>query len=334
VSYITLNKQAFFQNANYYTNILKNKNKLCIALKDNAYGHGIEEIAQFSFEYGIKHCIVKNIYEADKLDNYAFDSIIILYDIPHKKYPNNYIFAINAIENIHLYPENTIVELKIDTGMSRNGIQLQDLTKALELIVKHKLIINGVFTHFHSASADDATINHQELLFQNAIQIIKKNGFNNFRIHCSNTAGVNKINNSLYDLARIGIGLYGYCTSSQKYLKPVMSLYANKISSRVLNIGDSIGYGANYIVSQNNTLVSNYDIGYGDGLFRINKNDNVVFENNKKLLGTISMDSFSTFGNDSEVCIFSNASSLAKIHNTIEYEILTQLMPTIQKKII
>ena len=46
------------------------------------------------------------------------------------------------------------------------------------------------------------------------------------------------------------------------------------------------------------------------------------------------MDSFSVFGDENTICVFSNVSHLANIHNTIEYEILTHLMPHIKRTIV
>ena len=65
MGYINLNKKSFFHNAEYYTKLLGDKNKICIALKDNAYGHGIEPMAQLSQEFGIRHTMVRNTFEAD-----------------------------------------------------------------------------------------------------------------------------------------------------------------------------------------------------------------------------------------------------------------------------
>jgi len=334
MAYITLNQNNFNNNADYYSNKIGNKNKLCMALKDNAYGHGIEYMAKMCFDYGIKHAIVRDISEALLLKEFDFESIIILYETANKKYDDNFIFSINCLDDISSCIKNTKIELKINTGMGRNGICINEIDEALKSINKNELILNGVFTHFHSADEKNDTAINQEKLFLETVNKIKNKITYKFRIHCSNTAGVHKVNNSLYDIARIGIGMYGYSDTCRGSLKPIMSLYASKISTRVLNKGDGIGYGASYKVLEDNTLVSNYDIGYGDGFFRVNEKQNAYIQDGSKILGRISMDSFSTFGDKKEVCVFSNASHLSKVHDTIEYEILTHLLPRIKRIII
>jgi alanine racemase len=334
MGYITLDKKAFFHNANYYANLLKDKNKICISLKDNAYGHGIQPIANLCKQYGIKHCMVRTIQEANLLAPYDFESILILYDIPIQTYPENFIFSINSLDDIPQYAKNSKVELKIDTGMSRNGISDCQYHKALDILDKHNLILNGVFTHFHSANEDKKSVNLQEKLFLQVVEKIRLQTTKSFRIHCSNTNSIDKIDIKQYDIARLGIGLYGYNQNPKTKLLPVLALWANKISSRTLHKGDTIGYGAKYQIENNNTIVSNYNIGYGDGFFRIDESKKVYIKNQKQILGIVSMDSLSVLGDEQIICIFDNVTNLSQIHNTIEYEILTHLMPHIKRDII
>jgi alanine racemase len=333
LGYITLSQNAFNNNANYYRGILKDINKLCIALKDNAYGHGIKQISQLSYNYGIKHCVVRDIREATVVTKYDFKSILVLYEIPNKLYNSNIIFSVNSIDSLVKFPNNSRIELKINTGMNRNGIDINEIDEALYIISSNNLILNGVFTHFHSSDKKNNSLKNQENIFLKSVEYIKNKIDQKFRIHCANSSAINKVDSSKYDIARIGIGMYGYTKEYQKKLIPIMSLYANKISSRNLNINDTIGYGATYSIQNNNIIISNYDIGYGDGFFRVNENQKAFIQNKKQILGRISMDSFSILGDEQIICVFSNASHLANIHNTIEYEILTHLMPNIRRTI-
>jgi len=339
MGYITLNKNNFISSVKYYTNILQDINKICIALKDNAYGHGIEQIASLSSLCGIRHSMVRNNYEAKIVSNYDFDTILILYDYPtqtNNLYQNkNIIYAINDISKIPSFLPQTQVELKIDTGMSRNGILIDQINQAIELISKHDLKLFGVFTHFCCADEiDDKYTLQQEQKFQQAIKMIKQHITKPFRIHCANSTAVHQINNDLYDIARIGIGLYGYLYRYEAPLKPVMSLYANKISTRVLNKDDHIGYGAIFKAPCDNFKVSNYDIGYSDGFFRLNETKKATLPNGKQILGRVSMDSFTIEGDEEIVTLFDDVTQLALIHDTIYYEILTNLKSHLQRIIV
>lgn len=336
MGYINLNKKLFFKNAEYYTKLLGSKDKICIALKDNAYGHGIEPMCKLSREYGIKHTMVRNITEANIVSKYDFESILVMYEIPTKQYPKNYIFSLNGFEDIERCPYDINIELKIDTGMGRNGILPSQIVAALEIIKKKNLNLNGVFTHFSSADENDDTTCIQEKLFLESIAFIKSKIDTYFRFHCANSVGTHKVKNDLYDIARIGIGLYGYLDieESRDLVTPILSFHANKISTRVLNVGDSIGYGSTYKVKNNNFVVSNYDVGYGDGFFRLNERKKALTSDNKEILGRVSMDSLSVEGDTDTICLFNNARELANIHDTIHYEILTNIHADVPRYII
>lgn len=79
--------------------------------------------------------------------------------------------------------------------------------------------------------------------------------------------------------------------------------------------------------------ISTYDVGYGDGFLRLNGEKEYFTPKGYKILGKVSMDNLSINSSDEEVCIFDDVTKLAKIHDTITYEITTTLMPGIEKVI-
>ena len=138
-------------------------------------------------------------------------------------------------------------------------------------------------------------------------------------------------------MCRIGIAAYGYIENQSPLfvpdLKPVLSLYTNKISSRTLKKGQCVGYGGNFTASQD-MQISTYDIGYGDGFKRMNINQNYRINKEEKILGNISMDNMSINSTRDEICLFNDVQALATLHNTISYEILTSLNSNIKRIII
>jgi len=333
MGYIKLNKKAFFHNLDYFSSICNGKEKISLALKDNAYGHGILEIASLAKEYGIEDVFVRDIREASMIKQFKFNSILVLYDIP-TQVDNNIIVSVNSLFSLKKIPNNSKIELKLDTGMNRNGIVQAEIIDAIKIIKEKNLILNGIFTHFCCADEDNNITKYQEKIFLNLINDFK-NDFKNFRIHCAASSGVHKVDMNLYNIARIGIGAYGYLDlEEEKYLSPVLSLWGEKISTKKLKKDDHVGYGSNPFIAPCNMIVSNYNVGYGDGFFRFSENKKATIADNRAILGRVSMDSLSVSGDDEHICIFNNVSAIAKANNTIKYEVLASLNPNIQKIIV
>ena len=193
----------------------------------------------------------------------------------------------------------------------------------------------GIFTHFSNAFEDDGSLDIQKNIFDKIKKNIKKN-YNNIRFHCSSSPSLFRIDNSDYDIVRLGIALYGYVdlpkSIKKPNLKPVLSLWANKVSNRKVLKGGSIGYG-NRFYADKDFFVSTYDVGYGNGFFRAPDDKKIKISDGRLILGRISMNNITVAGHDENICIFSDVSKLAKIHNTICYEILCRLSSNITKRI-
>jgi alanine racemase len=335
MGYIKLNQKAFFSNLDFFSQNCGSKDKLAIALKDNAYGHGIEQIAFMASNYGIKHVFVRDLTEAKIAQKYGFETILVLYDIPQKKEDDSLIISINSLDFIKQIPSGSKCEFKIDTGMNRNGIYIEEIEEACKLIKEKNLTLNGIFTHFCCSDEDNSITKEQEEIFQLAKKETKKYIEYPFRVHCANSTGVFKVDMSLYDIARVGIGIYGYLdTKEEEYLQPVLSLYAKRLATKNIKKGNHIGYGSDSYITSKDMVVSNYDIGYGDGLSRANTQKQRKVANGLEILGRISMDSFSVESSDNEICVFNDVTHLAKVHNTIKYEILTNLKAGIKREIV
>jgi len=338
MAFITLNKNKFFNNLDIISKRTKTKDKIALVLKDNAYGHGILEIATLAKEYGITSAVVQSVREAKKIEDF-FEYILILADFPQEK-SEKIRYTINDIKTIKNFPKNTKVELKVDTGMHRNGIAMSELKAAFEIIKKQELRLEAVFTHHGCADEMNEFFEMQNENFQeikhSSQELAKQYGFDKLRFHSCNSAALFRTSDFDEDMARIGIAAYG-CMQlpsefDEKDLKPVLSLFANKISLRELKKGESVGYGATYRADRD-YIVSNYDFGYGDGFLRVCSNGYTT-PHKVKLLGRISMDNSSFLSNEDELLIFDDARVVARVAETIGYEVLTSLKSDIKRVLV
>ncbi|WP_044415576.1 alanine racemase [Halarcobacter anaerophilus] len=337
---IILNKSNYFHNLKTIETHLGSKDKIAVVLKDNAYGHGLVEIASMAKEYGIKKAVVRTINEAEKIETF-FEQILILADTDIHSCSHTFHIAINSLEDIEKLPENTNVHIKFDSGMHRNGISLDKLEEAIHGILRKKLNLTGAFTHFRSADELSCELFWQKSNFDEAKNLIKTLCEKLFipvpNFHCANSSALFRFKNYDYDFARVGIAQYGYLDTDSIFdnptLKPVMSLWADKIVTRVLKENQRVGYGGKYM-AQEDMKISTYKVGYGDGFFRLNGEQKYLTPKGYEILGKVSMDNLSINCEDEEVCIFDDVRELAKIHNTITYEITTALKEHIPKEII
>ncbi len=338
MAYITLNKNNFFHNLDIIAKHSKAKDKIALVLKDNAYGHGLELMASLAKEYGITKAVVRSHKEALTVERF-FDYILVLADFADSPCDKAR-YTINDLRAIHKFAHGTKVELKVDTGMHRNGIAMGELREAFGAIKEQGLVLEGVFTHHRSADELTGEWFWQNENFKNvhlqAVILAQEFGFDPLRFHSCNSAALFRASDFSEDMARVGIAAYGCMELPQAInvegFKPVLSVYANKISSRELLKGQCVGYGATHELEQDCT-VSNYNFGYGEGFLRVCSN-NFVTPHAKQLVGRISMDNSSFLAQEDEILIFDDATQAAKFAKTIAYEVLTSLKADMVRKIV
>lgn len=336
MGYITIQQNALQHNFRYFSRLCGGEEKLIVGLKDNAYGHGIRLVAEVLSKVGAKFCFVRSLVEAQKVTD-LFDSILILVEQPETALPEHIHSSVNSFEALYKIPKGNAIELNIDTGMHRDGIMPEQLEEALELVAQRELKLKGIFTHFATAGEDKTMLLAQQQTFDHCISKAKQLWKAPFRVHCANTAASSIIDSNRYDANRVGIGMYGYSEypGEQQNLLPVMALHAKRIATRCLAAGETVGYGHKvFVVPHDGFIVSNYDIGYGDGFFRLNERKKACIADGRPILGRVSMDSLSVEGDEEVICIFSNARELAKAHDTIVYEILTSLHAEIERRLV
>lgn len=356
MAYIRLDSKAFFHNLSTiksHITHLSPTTKLALVLKDNAYGHGLEQIAPLAKQAGIESVFVKNYAEALSIAQY-FGTITALYGEIPPNAPSNIWASISSLQALesciatHKNAQSTRnIELKVNIGMNRNGIAISELDSALAQLEKARHItLTGVFAHNGYGDNDDEGFFTAIQAFSDVRERVQKwckaRDYPTPRFHSLSTSGAlrlglhNTNGDDLGDLVRIGIGAYGYHTSELPLhiaLKPIASLWARKISSLALKKGDRIGYGGVSVVEKDGVF-STYDVGYGDGLFRIDSRQNLTCASGEKILPVMSMDNFSCQSQREEICVFDDVSAWARAFHTIPYVILTHLSPTLKRVVV
>ena len=268
-TWIEINKSAAENNYKIFRKLTRQpaaKNCLLMAVvKSNAYGHGLVDFSRLMQKLGADWFGVDSVVEALALRKAGIKKNILVlgYTLPERlkeAAKNNINLTISGpshLQSIGIasrqFPRPLKIHLKIDTGMRRQGFQVAELAKAANLLgkMKNKIKVEGLYTHFAAAKNPSfpADTLKQINLFEEAIKILKSFGFNPIK-HAAATSGTIIFPQSHYDMARIGIGLYGLWPSKETQaafsdkinLKPVLTW--KTIIGEIKNAakGDRIGY--------------------------------------------------------------------------------------------
>jgi alanine racemase len=210
-------------------------------------------------------------------------------------------------------PASLAVHLEIDTGMSRQGVQVDQLAKLLDCFhASARLRLEGLMTHFASPEVI-STIrpNPQLAKLEKALQLILNHGSRPQWLHAGNSSTViaGPDRSALEAIAsragvrlmfRPGLALYGYADRItqdglswplEPGLSPVLSWKTQVTSLRTLHPGDSVGYAATFTAPRE-TRVALLPVGYADGLNRLLSNRGWVLIRGHEapIVGRVSMD--------------------------------------------
>ncbi len=257
--------------------------KILSVLKANAYGLGVQKIAETLAECGTYGFGVAEINEAIALKHLGKPVQIlggILPDEIEESVANDIIIAICDIRTAQLVNKAATKQKKtakchflIDTGMGRLGIRIEEAEKTVYEVLKMPSIqCCGIYSHFPVAyqPASCYTISQIDA-FKKLLSNLKKNGISFKSIHIANSDAVNNYPETFkppFNMVRTGINLHGsFDPQGQRAmnLKSIISLKTRLVAVRKLPAGAFLGYGCTYRLPED-TLVGTISAGYADGL--------------------------------------------------------------------
>lgn len=352
----TIDLNALVNNFRYIKKKAPNS-KILAVLKANAYGHGLERIANALSvgEYQADAFGVARLDEALALRTAGITTPIVLLEGFFDKSDLDVIAENNLQTIVHNQEQLTSlcsasleqplkVWLKIDTGMHRLGIKPSDLFKFYPELAANKNVHSDIVLMSHFGCADDLSnqaTSHQIALFEDITD-----GFQNSK-SMANSAGICAWPQSHYQWVRPGLILFGVSpmkealSDNQSELTPVMTLQSSLIAIRNIAKGDLVGYGAAWQATKN-TTIGVIAIGYGDGYPRHAQNGTPVLVNGRivPLVGRVSMDMITVdLGENSQDCIGDIATlwgkgllveKVATWATTIPYELLCNISRRVQ----
>ncbi len=344
--------------------------QLALLLKSNAYGHGIELVAQFAD--GNPHVALlalASLSEALQLRNLGIQKPIlvlsfidqnlelaVLHNIAITVYDRATVTALNQAAQHQ--NKQAQVHLKVDTGMSRLGLApAEALALAQYIVTLPNIKFEGILSHYAHADGPDQTYTQQQSQQLADLQAqLATHGITPPLLHTSNSAGATAAHSSAHTLIRLGLGAYGLwpspdnqtqaCTRTPTItLHPVLTWKTRIIQIKEVPAGTYVGYGCTHQTTVP-TRIATLPIGYWDGYDRGLSNCGQVLVGSSlaPVIGRISMNltTIDITGIDASVgCHVTllgdytgiRAEDLAQHCGTINYEIVTRINPLIPRVI-
>ncbi len=359
VTWAEINLDAIASNVQAIQRFVGDDVEIIASVKANAYGHGLRPVARAALEAGAARLAVHRIQPAIALREAGIEApILLMGHIPpsgirlvleNRITPT--IVNWNVAQALSAQAEAPVlVHVKIDTGMSRYGLDPeQALDFVRDVAALPNLVVEGLFTHFVTADEANSDPAHEQLRrFLDILAALRSDGHEIPVPHICNSAGLVTIPEAHLGAVRPGLLIYGLAPSSESVppfaLRRALTLKSTVTHLRTLAPGTGISYGRTYI-TPDTAQVALVSLGYGDGYPRLLSNRGSVLIHGQRapIRGRICMDQLvvevshipDVRVGDEVVAIGQQgddeitAEEVAVWAETINYEIVTGLLPQV-----
>jgi alanine racemase len=376
LSWVEVSEQALGNNVRRFKGHIGGDVKLAAVLKANAYGHGLVETSRIAWKAGADWLAVNSMEEAFLLRRASLRApIICLAYIPLALLEEAValearltVFNLETVERLGAITgrlkKTARLHIKVETGTNRQGVKGDDLLHLARAIGRHPyLILEGLSTHF--ANIEDVTehqfADYQLSGFHDAVDLLAQNGIAVPIKHTACTAAAILFPKTLFNLARVGIGLYGLWPSKEtrisalqarvslNELEPVLTWKTRIAQIKTVPPGATIGYGCTDLATQV-TRIAVLPVGYFEGYDRRLSSIGYVLIRGRRapVRGRVCMnmtmvdvtnipgaaleDEVVLLGRQGEDAI--SAETLAGKIGTINYEIVSRINPQIPRLVV
>lgn len=358
-TYLRIDLDRILNNIRILKQQCSEKTVIMAVIKANAYGHGSVPLAKYLQRHSSQDFAVASAQEGEELRQAEITG-------------NIHVLGSGCVEETPTCYENSLIPtaasvgflqswadywrskssadigqvvIKIDTGMSRNGCQPEELASLVECCDSNNIPIHSMMTHFAQSWDDPEFTKQQYDVFLKAIEPYRSRGL---KFHVSNSGAiVNGVGTDL-DYVRPGISMYGQPPDTSEFgltktrdlgLKPAIAWLARPSLVKRLLPGRKVGYDQTYTCEVSETIAT-IPLGYADGYLRNMFGVGSLTTMNGTVcpvVGRVSMDGITIkLPDEVKECrefhvikddfnMANSALAIAKQTNTIPYEVCTNL---------
>ena len=270
-------------------------------VKANGYGHDAVLVARVLVEAGVRWLGVSDVDEGVRVRAVVGDEVRVLVmcgmeDIDCKAVVEHgltpVVWTVEHVAALEQVAEEAgrrvRVHLEVDTGMARQGVDLEGVAVVVERLVASRWVVcEGVMSHLSSAEdAGSEVTERQRRRFAAALDIVVAKGVRPEWVHLGNTSAVDEGSTMGWvreaagrlgarAMVRTGLALYGYCLPIDtgrggelgSRVKPVLTWKTRVIGVREIQAGSTVGYGATF-TAKSLMILALLPVGYADGFRR------------------------------------------------------------------
>ncbi|HUV04371.1 MAG TPA: alanine racemase [Armatimonadota bacterium] len=256
--------------------------KIMAVVKANAYGHGVVESAKAFVEAGADCLGVTMLEEGLELRKGGVNAPVLIFSplLPDQVEAalseglEQTVCDLGMVQRVSELAAETgktaRVHVKVDTGMGRLGVAVDDCPEFLyRLLSLPGIQMVGIYTHFANAGAWNLShAREQNARFSNLLAELAAKDIPVGLRHAANSAAILNLQDSHYDMVRPGTILYGQLSAQRSEkrldLRETWCLKTRIVAIRRLSRGTEVGYGSEFTASRP-TLAAVLPIGYADG---------------------------------------------------------------------
>lgn len=280
-------------------------------VKANAYGHGLEAVAQTAIAAGCQWLGVATVPEgaalraANVAERIALLTTALAVEAPEivSNRLTPMVADFQILEALHSQSthhnetecERPAVHLDIETGMGRSGVLPAEAVALWRHAVGLGFNVEGVATHFADADSDNPMYTRrQQQAFKSARDALRQAGADFAWAHIDSSASIFGCLSGDANLVRPGLLIYGIAPQPDACgipIRPVLALKARIASVRRLPRGHGVSYGVTHRLTRD-SLLATVLIGYGDGYPRAlsNRGHMLIHGDRAPILGRVCMD--------------------------------------------
>lgn len=289
-AWLEIDVNAFESNITRLTKELDGKSKVCVVMKADAYGHGMDLLMPSIIKLNVPCVAITSNEEARVARAHGYQGRLVrvrVAGVPEVVSGLQYrieelVGDLSHAEALQKAIGNKSLSYHLVLnagGMNRNGLELNSSrgqSQALDIVTLPNLHLTGIMTHFAVEDVDFVksalTAFHEQVNWLVANANLDRS---KLTLHAANSFATIAVPDSHLDMVRVGGLVYGDTIDANPAYQKIMSFKSKVAAVHFYKAGTKVGYDGTHTLTRDSYL-ANLPFGYSDGYRRVFSNKGFV----------------------------------------------------------